>query len=265
VVIGGPSTPGSVTIAGDALNPRFYRASVILDSTVSRHADRAAGRPEVVRLVEEPLVAAGPVTEFDLYAPGMIIFALLMIIPQTAMLVARERRWRTLRRLRLTRVHAWELLGGMGLAQMVVAVLQVLLVFLAALAMGFHNQGSLGLAMVVALAISFSAVGLGLVAAGFVENDSQAANVGATFAMLQVFLSGAFFQLPPLTLFTLAGHQIDLFDIFPATHGFLALQQVLSYGAGLPEIAFRLGTTLLLSLLYLAGGVAIFRRLQMRV
>jgi ABC-2 type transport system permease protein len=264
VVGSDPTAEGGVTLVGDALNPRFYRVGILLDSLINRYADRAAGRPEVVRLVEAPLVAAGPQTEFDLYAPGMIVFALLMIIPQTAMLVARERRWKTLRRLRLTRLNAGAFLGGISLAQMVVAVVQVVSVFALALALGFHNQGSLGLAIVVGLAVSFSAVGLGLVVAGFVENDSQAANVGATFAMIQVFLCGAFFQLPPITLFTLAGHQIDLFDIFPATHGFLALQQVLSYGAGLREVAFRLGATLLLSSLYFAAGVAAFRRLQMR-
>ena len=82
--------------------------------------------------------------------------------------------------------------------------------------------------------------------------------------MIQVFLSGSFYQFPSLTVFTLAGHQIDLFDIFPATHGFLALQQVLSYGVGLKEIGFRLGATLVLSILYFVIGVVIFQRLQMR-
>jgi ABC-2 type transport system permease protein len=265
----------AVTIRGDALYMRFFRASTLLESVATRYADRAAGRPEIVQVIEEPLGGAGPSgspstalrtgpqTEFDVYAPGMIVFALLLIIPQTAMLVAREIRWETLRRLRLTRLRAWELLAGISLAQMDVAVVQVVVVFLAALAFGFHNQGPLWLAIIVGLAVSFSAIGLGLVVACFVENDSQAINVGSTVTMLQVFLSGSFYQLPPLTVFTLAGHQIDLFDVFPATHGFLALQQVLSYGAGLSEIAFRLGATLVLSAVYFIAGVIVFQRLQM--
>lgn len=254
----------AITIRGDAVYARFYRASVILDSTIFRHADAVAGRPELVTIVEEPLGTASPQSEFDIYAPGMIIFALLLIVPQTAMLVARESRWNTLRRLRLTCLRAWELLGGVSLAQMVVAVLQVVIVFVAALALGFNNRGSLWLAIVVGLAVSFSAIGLGLIVACFVENDSQALNVGSTVAMLMVLLSGAFYQLPPLTVFTLAGHQIDAFDIFPATHGFSALAQVLSYGAGLREVAFRLGATLCLSLVYFYAGVVLFRRLKMR-
>ena len=135
---------------------------------------------------------------------------------------------------------------------------------MAALAMGFNNQGSLGLAILVGLAVSASAIGQGLLVACFVQDDSQAANVGSTFSMIQVFVSGSFFQLPPLTIFSLAGHQIDAFDIFPATHGFRALQQVLTYGDGLPEIGFRLGATLLLSLVYFVIGAIVFKRLKMR-
>jgi ABC-2 type transport system permease protein len=269
----------AVTIKGDAVYPRFYRASAILEEVISRYGDRVVGRPEMVRIIEgalradsrtsiasapEGAVTVGPQTEFDIYAPGMMVFAWLMIIPQTAMLVAREIRWGTLRRLRLTALRSFDLLGGMSLAQMVVAAVQVVVVFLAARLMGFHSQGSLGIATLVGLVISFSAVGLGLLVACLVENDSQAANLGSTIAMIQVFLSGSFYQLPPLTIFTLAGHQIDLFDIFPVTHGFLALQQVLSYGADLSEVGFRLGAALLLSILYLGAGVILFQRLQMR-
>jgi ABC-2 type transport system permease protein len=254
----------TVTIKGDALYPRFYRASILLENAVYVYADRAAGRPEVVRLAVQPLGAAGPQTEFDVYAPGMMIFALLLIVPQTAMLVAREIRWHTLRRLRLTRLRAWDFMGGVSLAQLAVAVVQVVAIFGGALLVGFHNQGSLVVAIAVGLVIAFSAIGQGLVVACFIENDSQAINVGSVVTMFQVFLSGSFYQLPPITIFTLGGHQIDLFDIFPATHGFLALRQVLSYGAGLGQIAFRLAATLALSLFYFGVGVAVFQRLQMQ-
>lgn len=254
----------AIAIEGDALYGPFYRASPILDRVIARYGDRVTGRQPVVEVEGIPLAEGGPQTDFDVYAPGMMIFAWLMIIPQTAMLVAREQRWRTLHRLRLTRLSTWELLSGIGLAQMVIAVLQVLVVFLAALAMGFHSQGSLLLAVVIGLVICLSAIGQGLIVAAFVENDSQAANIGSTLTMLQVFLCGAFYEMPPLTLFTVSGHQVGLFDVFPATHGLLALQQVFNYGASLSQVAFRLGAALVLSALYLAAGVAIYHRQHMR-
>jgi ABC-2 type transport system permease protein len=253
-----------IIVRGDPLHPRFYRASVILDTLLYRYADRASGRTEMIRILDQPIVDQGPQTEFDLYAPGMIIFALLLLIPQTAMLVAREIRWNTLRRLRLTPLRAWELLTGIGLAQMVVAVFMVVLVLGAAILLGYNNQGQLWLAIVVGLAVSFSSIGLGLLVACFIENDSQAINVGSAVTMTQVFLSGSFYQFPSITLFVTLGHQIDVFDIFPATHGFSALQQVLSYGASFQQISFRLMATLLLSIVYLIIGIVIFQHLKMK-
>lgn len=261
------SIPVEMRLVGDALSGKFYRASVLMEEGIRQLDLELSGRPERVRVVERSLssrAASGPQTEFDLYAPGMIVFALLMIIPQTAMLVAREIRRDTLRRLLLARVSTSEFLGGVTLAQMAVALVQVSLVFAAALAMGFQNQGSLWLALLIGVIVSLSAIGLGLIVACFSENDSQAANVGSTVAMLQVFLSGSFYQLLPLTLFRVAGHQIDLFDVFPATHGFSALQQVLVYGADSSQVVFRCSSALILSLLHLGVGVWLFDRLQMR-
>jgi ABC-2 type transport system permease protein len=253
----------SVTAHGDALYGRFYRASVVLDEVVQRYADRLAGRGALIQIHEERYAPAGPENEFDYYAPGMMVFALLMIIPQTAMLVGRELRWGTLHRLRLSGVRAWELLLGISLAQMAVAVIQVLVVFLSALALGYNNHGSLILAVFVGLAISLSAVGMGLIVACFIENDSQAVNFGSTVTMVQVFVSGAFFPLPPLIVFTFFGHPIGIFDIFPASHGMLALQQVLNDGAGLGGIGFRLAAIFLLSITFFAAGVFTFHKLKM--
>jgi len=251
-------------VHGDALNPHFYRLSVILDGILFQYADQIAARSSPLRIVETRYAPNGPSNEFDQYAPGMMVFTLLMLIPQTAMLVGREARWGTLRRLRLSRLRSWEFLLGVSLAQMAVAVILVLVVFLVALALGYQQNGSLPLAMGVSLMISLSAIGIGLIVGCFVENDSQAVNLGSTVTMLGIFISGAFFPVPSTTLFTLLGHSISLFDFLPATHGLLALQQVLNDGAALTHIAFRLSATLLLSLLYFVLGVIFFHRLKLR-
>jgi ABC-type multidrug transport system permease subunit len=193
----------------------------------------------------------------------MMVFALLMIVPQTAMLLGRESRQKTLDRLRISNLNAVELLVGVCLSQLVIAAVQVGLVFLVAVLLGFHNQGSLLQAMLVGMVLAFGSIGMGLLTACFVSNDSQAANVGSTIAMFQVFLSGSFYVLPPITIFTLFGHQIDAFDILPATHGFMALQATLSYGAGLGQISFRLGCTAMLSVLFFVLGIWTFHRLKM--
>lgn len=258
-----------VSLRGDALSPAFYRASVLLEAALRQQADREVGRPQVARLAVESIAAGsgqslGPQTQFDLYAPGMIVFALLMVIPQTAMLVSREVRWHTLERLQLAPVNTFELLAGISLAQLVVAVFQVVIITWLATALGFHGHGSLWLAVLTGLVLCLGSIALGLVVAACVENDSQAANLGGSVSMLLVFVSGAWFAMPALTLFTLAGHPIDLFDIFPVTSGFLALQQVLAYGAEWGDIAFRLAVALILSVTYFGIAVLVFKRLRMQ-
>jgi ABC-type multidrug transport system permease subunit len=151
-----------------------------------------------------------------------------------------------------------------SLAEMLIAAAQIVFMFIAALILGFHNNGSLGLAIGVGLLLSFSAIGFGLLVACFSSSDSDALNIGALVSMLQVFLCGAFFALPSSTLFTLNGHEIGVFDFLPATHGMLALQQVLSGQAGLSDIAFRLAAMTLLAILYFAIGILVFGRKQMR-
>ncbi|MBI2891960.1 MAG: ABC transporter permease, partial [Deltaproteobacteria bacterium] len=59
------------------------------------------------------------------------------------MILGREVRQGTLRRLRLTRLGSAGLLGGVTLAQMLVATVQTVLIFLGALAVGYHAQGSI--------------------------------------------------------------------------------------------------------------------------
>ena len=253
-----------ITLRGDAVNMAFNKASVQLEAALAPQLESAQGKTQVLELVEHPLGLARPINDFDAYAPGMMVFAILLLIPQTAVLVGREMREGTLRRLELSLLSPAEWMGGISLAQMIVALVQVVVMFAAALALGFHNRGSLLLALLIGLALAFGSVGMGLVTACFIRNDTDALNTGSAVSMLQVFLSGAFFAMPAATVFVLIGHQVGIFDFLPATHAMLVLQQVLVGGAGFGAAAFRLGCTLLLSLVYFGLGVWIFGLLWRR-
>ncbi|MHC1783373.1 MAG: ABC transporter permease [Anaerolineaceae bacterium] len=199
-------------------------------------------------------------SEFEAYVPGMMVFAILLIIPQTAMLIGRERRRGTLKRLNLSLLRPADLLGGLCLSQMVVAIAQVILMMAAALALGFQNRGSLALAVGIGCALAFGSVGIGLLLGCFMSSDTDALNTGSTVSMLQVMFSGSFFAMPAPILFTWMEHPMSVFDIFPATHGMLALQQVLSGGAGFGQVGFRVTALVVLSAVYFMIGVFVYRR-----
>jgi ABC-2 type transport system permease protein len=253
-----------VKINGDATSLQYIIASTNLGKLLEPELEALQGKKNIIQYEEHSIGLAAGLTEFDTYAPGMMIFAILMLVPQTAMLLGREIRTGNLRRLRLTALNPLELLGGISLSQMVVAVLQILVLFVSLTLVGYHYQGSLGLALLIGLLLSFSSIGFGLIVSCFVQDDSQALNIGSVVSMLQVFLSGAWFQMSPVNLFTVAGYTVNLYDFIPATHSMSALQLVLTSGAALSDVWLRMVLTFVLSAFYFGLGVLIFGKMQMK-
>jgi ABC-2 type transport system permease protein len=243
-----------IVIKGDGTSMAFNRAALQLERILKEDSQ------DDLRLAERGLPLHGAVSDFQLYAPGMIVFAILLLIPQTAMLVGREVREGTLERLRLSRLSGAEWMSGLALSQMLIAVLQVIFTFAAAALFGFRSAGSLLLAILISLLLSLSAVAMGLAVGRFSRSDSDAINVGSVFTMLQVFLSGSFFAMPGPTLLSLGGVPLGFADVLPATHANLLLQQVMVGGADFafawPRLVVMAGLSVVL------GGVClvIFRR-----
>jgi ABC-2 type transport system permease protein len=263
---GADGLPFAYTVRGDALFGDFLSASSILESRLSQHLLDAIGAGLPVRTAEEPIPASGfrTRTEFTVYAPGLLVFAILMLVPQTALLLGREMRTRTIRRLRLSGVTSGELLGGIGLSQLVMAAAQIVLFLGGLILFGLDYTRALLPILLASFLTAVSSVGGGLIVGCFVQNDSQAVNLGASVTMLQVFVSGAFFPVPAPPLFHLFGHEIAWNDIFPATHAMIALQQSVLYGSNLGQIGFRLGAAAVLSGIFFIIGVALYQWKVMR-
>jgi ABC-2 type transport system permease protein len=253
--------PFSFTLRGDALSADFLSASSILESRLSGYLLDAVGVDLPVRVVEHPILAEGfrLRTDFSVYAPGLLVFAILLLIPQTALLLGREMRTRTIRRLQLSGVSSVEILAGLSLSQMAMAVVQILLFIGGLILFGLDYTRALVPILAASFLTALSSVGAGLIVGCFVQNDSQAVNLGATATMLQVFVSGSFFPMPVQPLLHLFGHEISWNDIFPATQAMIALQQAVTYGADLGQIGFRLAAAAVLSLLFFLIGALLFQ------
>ncbi len=180
------------TVKGDGSSMAFITASGYLEAVLNPVQEHREGLHPIVSLESEDLSLHMPQTDFDAFAPGVMIMAILLLIPQTAMLIGRELRAGTIKLLQLSPLRTIEWFAGISLAQMAAAIAQVVIMLAMAKALGFHTQGSLGLAVLICLILSFGAVGLGLLVACLIHNDSEAINTGSVFSMLQVFLSGHF-------------------------------------------------------------------------
>lgn len=254
----------SVGLVGDLTNPQYTVAAILASSAADACIADATGLKPVVRWTEESLGSSGNRSEFELYVPGVLMVAVAMLVFQASMTVVREVEAGTLRRLMLTRMTSFDLLAGVAGTQVLIGVLAMLLGFATAVALGFHSEGPLGVAVLVAGVTTLAVVGVGLVVACFARSVSQAFIVANFPLILLMFFSGAVYPLPKLTLLTIAGRDIGAFDWLPLTHAVVALGKVLTLGAGFGDVLFELVAVSALSVVYFAAGVWLFKRQHLR-
>lgn len=257
--------PVTLTFGGDLTNPYYPVAAILATSAVDTYVQDASGNQAPLRLIEQPLGESAARTEFETYVPGLLVFASIMLVFMAAMTVAREVEAGTLRRVQITRMTAFDLLGGISAALLLVGITAELLAFVAALALGFRSQGPIWVAILVGALTSLSVIGAGLVVACFSHTVAQAfviANFPLAFFM---FFSGVMYPIPKIAVFAIGQRPIGLFDFLPPTHAVVALNKIFNLGAGPREVAFELAALAILSILFFAAGVWLFHRRHMRV
>jgi ABC-2 type transport system permease protein len=256
--------PASVTLVGDLTNPYYAIAAVMVGSAVEQYGQGAIGQVSPIQFREVALGASAARSEFDLYIPGLMIFAVIMLIFLAAMAVTREVEAGTLRRLQLTPMTSFDFLGGISAAMIVIAIVQVVLTFVTAQALGFESQGPVWVAILVGVITSVSIIGAGMIVASLSKSVSQAFIIANFPLALFMFFTNAVFPIQKVPLFTIAGRTISLWDFLPPTHAVVALNKVLTMGAGLGDVVYELGALVILSLLYFALGVWVFGRTHMK-
>lgn len=260
----GPPPPGAqVDLVFDIGSPNSQAASQIVDGYTQAFAAAASGQAPLVR-AERSTVTSKDLSGFDFIAPGLMVYAVLNMAPQAAALLAHESETRTLERLKLSRMSTLSLLLGVSLGQLIIALVSLSLMLAMALALGFHPQGSLLVGLVAALFAAMAAIGVGMIIASFAKRKDDAANLAVFFVVPASFLSGAFFPLQAVTLFTLGGHAIGSYDWLPSTHAIKALRAILTLGQSVSSVAFELGALVLLTVLYFALGAWLFTQRRMR-
>jgi len=83
------------SVKGDATNMAFINASGYLEAALNPIQERREGLNPIVDMQSEALSLHIPQTKFDAFAPGVMIMAILLLIPQTATLIGRELRMGT--------------------------------------------------------------------------------------------------------------------------------------------------------------------------
>ena len=256
---GPPPAEGAVaTLLGDPSRTPFQTLSQILAGYSASFAEGVSGaRPAVATRTEA--VTAAELTTYDFLAPGLMVFAILNLMPLVASSLGRESEAKTLDRVRMSPTGAIPLLLGVALAQLALACVSLALMLVTARLMGFHNQGSYVDAYAICLVSAVAVIGLGMVIAAFARTQQEAANFGVLVSVPMSFLSGSFFPIPR---FELAG--FNVYDVLPTTHAVTAMRQLMTLGRPIGEVSTELAFLVGLALLSFVVGVALYARMRLR-
>jgi ABC-2 type transport system permease protein len=255
-----PASMPRATLLGDATSLGYRISSALIAKVLEGYAAKAARRPPAVIIAEEPIGLSGVRTPFEAYVPGLLVFAVIMLIFSSSMSVVREVESGTLARLRLTPVTSMDLLVGLSAVQLILGVASVLLTLATAHLLGFRSQGSLLLAMLIAAMACLSSVGIGMFVASLSKTQTRAFLISSMAMFLLILFSGIVFPRPEITIATVGSRAIDVFDALPTTHMGAALGKVMTLGATAGEVGYELVFLAVITLLnYVLGGVLFAR------
>jgi len=261
----GYGQPAALELVGDITRVQYIVGAVWTEELVNGIVLDAAGIVLPVTWKETTLGHSGDRTEFELYVPGLLILAIIMIIFSASAAIVREPETRTLERLKISRLTAVEFLGGISLVQILIALLSLVFALGAAVAMGYTLlPGTLGFLLLIGLLTALSMISFSLIVAAMCRSIKEVAIIGTFPLFLLMFFTGAAFPISGGRLFTIGEFDVMVNQILSPTWAVQALNKVLIVGLEpkdtLPEMIAILGLTIL----YFILGTWAFRRRHMR-
>jgi len=271
------AAPATLRLAGDPSNLGFTMTGGIvknvldqfLKSVSRRSLEEAkeflpaglepAGR-DLVSL-ENSSVAVRTRTVFDYQVPGIIVFALLMLVSLVSVTLMLDLTQGHLERLKLTRMSTLDYFVGNTLPWLALSVVQLALLFGAAKLFGYHNVGSMFAGVGLVVLGSLSSIALALIVASMAKNEKQASIVSTMIAVPVSFLSGAFFPVRDVVILKdFFGHRLALTDLSPWTHTTRALVATLTFGKGFSAVRWDVLMQAILTVVLFLVGVLLFSR-----
>jgi ABC-2 type transport system permease protein len=275
----GNNTVSSPIIRGDEGYSNFFASESALNTviteyqtgTVTYYKNQIAGTPgaeplKYVNITVQGISGTQSFTQFDFLAPGMMVFAILLLATTIAAILTREVESGTLERLKMSKMRSFDLLFGGLIPWSLVAGAQVVILLIVAVLLGLHWQGGINsviLATIIGIIGGVASIALAMIIASFAKNDRQAANLGTLIVVPISFLVGAFFPLPQVFISVL-GHSFQVYELIPWTHTLNALRGVLLYGEGFNAVAFQIELSLILTVILFIIGVFLYSRTRLR-
>ena len=249
---------------GSTGDPRSGMAMALSDYYAYTYVSSVTGIALPLDIENIPLGPTRTERDFDLYVPGLLVAALVLILFTAAATLIKEVDKGTMIRLRLSPLGTTEYLLAVTLNQVLLGIAALGLAYLAAWSVGYRSDGSLIAVLTVGAVSTLGIVAVGILVASFLRTIFELLTVGVVPFFILLFFSECMFPLPKVPLAALAGHTLYINDVLPTALTVRALGKILHFGAGLSDVRFEIGVTSALTIAYFALGLFLFRRRHQR-
>jgi ABC-type multidrug transport system permease subunit len=179
--------------------------------------------------------------------------------------MVRESEARTLERIRVSRLSTLELLGGISLVQILVALLSLFLAIATAIALGYSLiPGTLGFLLLISFLTALSMISFSLLVAAMCRSVKEVAIIGTFPLLLLMFFTGAAFPVSGGKLFSIGSYQVMLNDLLSPKFAIEALNKVLIRGLDIRDTLPEIMALVVLTGFYFLTGTWAYRRRHMR-
>jgi ABC-2 type transport system permease protein len=186
-------------------------------------------------------------------APGIALMGFALLTDSSGMILARDRERALLSRMLTAPLRASDFISAYSLPYLLVAIIQIAVVFAIAGLLGLEISGNVGLVLLILFVMSVGYIGLGMIL-GSLFTYTQAPIVWVVVMLLTVF-GGAWMDLEEI-----GGVIQSTMNALPFAHALDAARDVMVRGVGFGDIATDFYWVLGYTLVFFALGVFLFRR-----
>ena len=262
----GDSTAVSkLEFVGDLTNTNYLISAIWANELANEYALQITKSKRIIEVNETPLGISASISYFDMVVPGLLIVSLIMLMFTASIAFVSEVENKTILRLKLSRLTAFEFLGGIGFVQILVGLVSVAVTLITAILLGFQYEGSLVIMLIIAGLTSMSIIAFSLIIAAVTKSAGEVLVVGNFPMFLFMFFTGAAFPIKSETLFSIAGYPVTLQGLMTPSHAISALNKTLIMNMDIRSIIPEIVSILVLTLLYFIIGAVIFKRRHLRL
>ncbi len=255
----------NIEFMGDLTNIKYMVSAVWANEILHEYVFETTRKTRPVKIIETSLGVSGQIDDFDLVTPGLLILSVILLMLSASIAIVTEVENKTMLRLKLSKLSAFEFLSGVSIIQVLVGLLSIMLTLAVAVSLGFDFKGSIALLILLAVLTSISIIAFSLIVAAVTKTANEVLVVGNFPLFLFMFFTGAAFPMKGKALFTIAGYPITLQGLMSPTHSISALNKVSIMNMGLKDILPEITALIIITIIYFIIGVWVFQRRHMKV